>query len=165
VHCHVHKIILAVKTLSQLPVVHAVEELMRASYAYFSHSPKKYNEYKNFASTIDTKGLKIIKNVKTRWLSLLEPMKRIMIEFRTILEKMEVDATKKRKEKVISNQSCSISFRLLLAGLLKFVFFSFFFHSLLSLYFVKLLSSFPFSSILYSLCFSFLFKVHLLRKF
>jgi hypothetical protein len=61
IHCHAHKINLVVKTFSQLPLVHAIEELMKVSHAYFSHSPKKYSEYKTFASTIDTKGLKLIK--------------------------------------------------------------------------------------------------------
>jgi hypothetical protein len=109
---------------------------------------------KTFTSTIDTKGLKIITNVTTRWLSLLEPIKRIMTEFRTVLGKMEVDASNK-KEKVISKQFgccllvCQSSF-----------FFLFIFYFSCS---VKLLSSFPFSSILYSLCLSFLFRVHRLQ--
>jgi hypothetical protein len=92
IHCLAHKINLAVKTLSQLAVFHEVEELMRVSHAYFSHSPKKYQEYKSFASTIDTKGLKVLKNVTTRWLSLLAPMKQIMSKFRTILGKLDMDS-------------------------------------------------------------------------
>jgi hypothetical protein len=66
IHCLAHKLNLAVKTLSQLAVFHEVEELMRISHAYFSHSPKNFQEYKSFASTIDTKGLKVLKNVTTR---------------------------------------------------------------------------------------------------
>jgi hypothetical protein len=92
VHYHAHKINLAVKTLSDLPVFHTIEDLMRVSHVYFSHSPKKYNEYKAFASTINTKGLKLLKNVTTRWLSLLEPMRRLMSEFRTVLGKMYQDS-------------------------------------------------------------------------
>jgi hypothetical protein len=91
VHCHAHKINLAMKTLSNLLEFHAIEDLMRVSHAYFSHSPKKYNEYKAFASTINTKGLKLLKNVTTRWLSLLEPMRRLMSEFHTVLGKMYMD--------------------------------------------------------------------------
>jgi hypothetical protein len=99
IHCHTHKVNSAVKTLSQLDVFQAIEDLMRLSHAYFSHSPKKFNEYKSFATSINTKGLKLLKNVTTRWLSLLDPMRRLMSEFRTILGKMEVD-TNNRKEKV-----------------------------------------------------------------
>jgi hypothetical protein len=110
IHYHAHKINLAVKTLSQLPMVNAVEELMRISHAYFSHSPKKYNEYKTFASTIDTKGLKLIKNVTTRWLSLLEPIKRIMSEFQNSLGKMEVDATNKNEKVTFLQATCFFFF-------------------------------------------------------
>jgi hypothetical protein len=99
IQCHAHKINLAVKTLSQLSIFQAVEDLMRLSHAYFAHSPKKYTEYRAFVQTIDTKGLKLLKNVKTRWLSLLEPMRRLMNEFRTIVGKMHIDSLNK-KEKV-----------------------------------------------------------------
>jgi hypothetical protein len=97
IHCLAHKINLVVKTLSQLAVFHAVEELMRINHAYFSHGPKKFQEYKSFASTIDTKGLNVLKNVTTHWLSLLAPMKRIMSEFRTILGKLDIDSVNKKE--------------------------------------------------------------------
>jgi hypothetical protein len=41
IHCHAHKVNLAVKTLSELDVFHCIEELMRLSHAYFAHSPRK----------------------------------------------------------------------------------------------------------------------------
>jgi hypothetical protein len=70
---------------------------MRINYAYFSHSPNFFQEYKSFASTIDNKGLKVLKNVTTRWLSLLAPMKRIMSEFHTILGKLDIDSLSKKE--------------------------------------------------------------------
>jgi hypothetical protein len=97
IHCFAHKINLAVKTLSQLAMFHEVEELMRISHTYFSHSPKKFQEYKSFVTTIDTKGLKVLKNVTTRWLSLLAPMKRIMSEFRIVLGKLDIDSLNKKE--------------------------------------------------------------------
>jgi hypothetical protein len=99
VHCHAHKVNLAVKTLFELDVFHCIEELMRLSHAYFAHSPKKYNEYKSFAQTIDTKGLKLLKNVTTRWLSLLSPMRQVLSEYHTIIGKMHIDCINK-KEKI-----------------------------------------------------------------
>jgi hypothetical protein len=91
VHCHAHKINVAMKTLSQLEIFHAVEELMRICHAYFFHSPKKYSEFKSFAQTIDTKGLKLLKNVTTCWLSLLEPMRWILSEFCTLVDKISLN--------------------------------------------------------------------------
>jgi hypothetical protein len=99
VHCHAHKVNMAVKTLSELDVFHCIVQLMCLSHAYFAHSPKTYSEYKSFAQTIDTKGLKLLKNVTTRWLSLLSPMRWVLSEYRTILEKMHIDCINK-KEKV-----------------------------------------------------------------
>jgi hypothetical protein len=99
IHCHAHKVNLAVKTLSELDVFYCIEELMRLSHAYFAHSLKKYNEYKSFGQTIDTKGLKLLKNVTTRWLSLLSPMRRVLSKYRMILGKMHIDCINK-KEKV-----------------------------------------------------------------
>jgi hypothetical protein len=38
-----------------------------------------------------------LKNVTTRWLSLLAPMKRIMSEFHTILGKLDIDSLSKKE--------------------------------------------------------------------
>jgi hypothetical protein len=108
VHYHAHKINLAVKTLSQLSIFHSIEEVMRVAYSYFSHSPKKFDEYKSWASTIDTKALKLLKNVTTRWLSLLEPMRRLQSEYRTILGKMETDNSNKKENVSFGSLSSSL---------------------------------------------------------
>ena len=60
---------------------------MQASHAYFLHLPKEYNEYKAFASTTNTKGLKLLMNVTTCLLSLLESMKRLKSELRIVWTK------------------------------------------------------------------------------
>jgi hypothetical protein len=87
VHCHAHKINLDEKTLSKLPVFHVIEDLIQVSHAYFLHLPKKYNEYKAFASTINTKGQKLLMNVTTCLLSLLKPMKHLKSELRIVWTK------------------------------------------------------------------------------
>jgi hypothetical protein len=86
-----------VKTLSQLEIFHTIEEVMKISHAYFSYSPKKYSEFKSFAQTIDTKDLKLLKNVTTFWLSLLESMRRILSEFHILVGKMEIDNSNKKE--------------------------------------------------------------------
>jgi hypothetical protein len=48
---------------------------------------------------METKGLKILKNIKTRWISMLSPAIRAMNEYRTLLVKMLEDS-KLKKEKV-----------------------------------------------------------------
>jgi len=38
-----------------------------------------------------TKGNKILQNVKTRWVLMLNPTKRVMAEYKTLLMKMALD--------------------------------------------------------------------------
>jgi hypothetical protein len=41
---------------------------------------------------VETEGLAILRNIKTRWISLLEPLKRVMGEYKTLIVKMCEDA-------------------------------------------------------------------------
>jgi len=60
-------------------------------YGYFSHSPKRHLEFQRLAQTLETKGNKILKNVKTRWMSMLNPLKKIMAKYCPLLTVMQVD--------------------------------------------------------------------------
>jgi len=60
-------------------------------YDYFSHSPKRHLEFQRFFQTLETKGNKILKNVKTRWMSITDPLKRIMVEYCPLFRIMQVD--------------------------------------------------------------------------
>lgn len=41
---------------------------------------------------METKGLEILRDVKTRWLSMVSPLKRVMSEYMTLVHKMAEDA-------------------------------------------------------------------------
>jgi hypothetical protein len=60
-------------------------------YTYFSSSFKKHLEHGTFAKLLETKGLKLICNVKTRWISMLSLAKRILAEYKTLVVKMHDD--------------------------------------------------------------------------
>ncbi len=45
VHCFVHKTNLAVVTLWKLDLVHQLEGILQAIYAFFTHNPKKFMEF------------------------------------------------------------------------------------------------------------------------
>jgi hypothetical protein len=65
-------------------------------HAYFSHSPKWHLESQKLADIVETEGFIMLRNVKTRWISLLEPLRRIMDEYKTLIAKMcEDDVVKK----------------------------------------------------------------------
>jgi hypothetical protein len=95
--------------------MHAIEDLLKVAHSYFAYSPKKFAEFHSLAQTMETKGLKLFKNVPTRWISLIEPLRRLLAEYRSVIAKMSVDAHNK-KERV-----CFLHF-------LHFVFVAFFWY-------------------------------------
>ena len=74
-----------------------IEGLLKSSHAYFKHSPKRHLEFVKLAKLMETKGLKLLKNVKTRWVSLIEPLRCILQEYIVLLAKMKVDNVLKEK--------------------------------------------------------------------
>jgi hypothetical protein len=60
-------------------------------YGYFNHSPKRHMEFQKLVQTLETKGNKIFKNVKTRWMSMLNPLKRIMEKYHHLLTMMQAN--------------------------------------------------------------------------
>jgi hypothetical protein len=92
VHCVSHRTNLAVKELSHLPVIQKIENILHVLHKYFARSPKRHIEFTKLAEVMETKGLKILRDVKTRWLSMVSPLKRVMSEYRTLIQKMQEDS-------------------------------------------------------------------------
>lgn len=111
VHCMAHCTNLAVEPLSNLPIVAKLESLCQAMYSYFCHSPKHHLEFQKLADLVETKGRSMLKNVKTRWLSLLEPLKRVMGEYKTLIAKMCQDAAVKEPELTVKQTTARESAR------------------------------------------------------
>jgi hypothetical protein len=99
VHCCTHKLNLCTRSLSSLTVMHAIENVLQATHSYFAHSPKKVIEFRTLAQLMETKGLKLLKNVKTRWISYISPLRRLINEFKTVLAKMHADKDDKKSGK------------------------------------------------------------------
>ena len=57
------------------------------------HSPKWHLEFVNLTDMMETHGLKMLCNVKTRWISLLESLKKVLSKYHIILAKMAQDMT------------------------------------------------------------------------
>jgi hypothetical protein len=68
-----------------------IENLLQCLYSYFAHSLKKHLKFTRIAGFMVTKGNKILRNVKTRWISMLSPTKTIMEKYKTLLVKMALD--------------------------------------------------------------------------
>jgi regulator of sigma D len=104
---------LAVLSLSGLPMVKKLEALCNSLHSYVSSSPKWYLEFSKLTEVVETSGLKILGNVKTRWILLLEPMKHVLLEYKTLIVKMNNDAGK--ESKAAQNLSCFCDVHTLLA--------------------------------------------------
>jgi hypothetical protein len=98
IYCMAHRTNLALEPLFNLSLVAKLESLCQAMYAYFSHSPKNHLEFQKLAGVVEIEGLRILRNVTTRWISLLDPLRRIMGEYKTLLVKMCDDAAVKEPE-------------------------------------------------------------------
>jgi hypothetical protein len=69
-------------------------------YTYFFKSPQKHLECLKLAELMETKGLKILRNIKTRWISMLVPTVRVMNEYRTLLVKIQQVSSMRKPKKI-----------------------------------------------------------------
>ena len=73
-------------------MVERIEEMLTSLHAFFAKSPKRHLEFVKLAELMQSKGLKILKNVKTRWISMLSPAVRVMSKYRPLIVKMFTDS-------------------------------------------------------------------------
>jgi hypothetical protein len=95
-----HKLNLPVESLSDLPMVEGIEDMLANLYTYFCKSPQKHLEFLKLVEVMETKGLKILINIKTRWISMLAPTVRVMNEYRTLLVKFHQDSNMRKLKKI-----------------------------------------------------------------
>jgi hypothetical protein len=79
---------LAVQSLSVMLLVSTLENLFQALYGYFSTSPKCHLEFTKLAEIVEIEGLKVLQNVKTRWINMLQPLKWVGKEYKVFIPKM-----------------------------------------------------------------------------
>ena len=72
-------------------MVARIETLLIVLYKYFNKSPKRHLELQKLAELLESKDRKILQNVKTMWISMLSPLKRVLLEYRIFLVKMYFD--------------------------------------------------------------------------
>jgi len=75
VHSMAHQTNLIVLVFSKMNLVANIESMLQSLYAFFSHNPKKFLKFFNPAKTLETKGLKLMHNIKTHWIYMLSPLK------------------------------------------------------------------------------------------
>ncbi len=74
------------------PLVHKLEGFFQATYTYFSYSSnRQILEQCNLAQLLETKGNKLLCNVKTRWIFMLSHAKRVVAKYKSLVLKMNDD--------------------------------------------------------------------------
>jgi uncharacterized membrane protein len=74
----------------------------------FSKSPKRHLEFTKLAKLMETKGAKILKNVKTCWIFILLFVRHVMVEYKTLLIKVTLDAPINDKAKTNFDLLCDV---------------------------------------------------------
>jgi hypothetical protein len=69
---------LVVVVLSKLLLVFHMEFMLQSLYSFLAYNLKKLLEFTNLAKTLETKRQKLLRNVKTHWISMLSPLKRTL---------------------------------------------------------------------------------------
>jgi hypothetical protein len=90
-HYVVHRNNLSVQCLSDLEMVARIEALLAALHKYFNQFPIRHLKLQKLAELLESKCINFFQNVKTRWISMLSSLKRVLSEYRTILVKMYYD--------------------------------------------------------------------------
>jgi hypothetical protein len=81
----------------------SIEALLLHSHSCFAHSPKKVTEFHTLAEQMETKRLKLLKNVKTRWINCHLPLRRMLSRWISVMAKMwveKIDKTSGKKNKI-----------------------------------------------------------------
>lgn len=92
-----HQTYLAVQALSNLPMVTKIKTLLQSLHSYFTSFLKIHLGFTKLAEIMETSGLKMLPTVRTRWISMFEPLKRILSEYKTLIVKMSKDAIEESK--------------------------------------------------------------------
>jgi hypothetical protein len=68
--------------LNGLNFVFKIKSMFVSNYNYFSHSLKKHLEAIKLVEFLESKSNKILKNIKTCWISMLSPSKQVLANTR-----------------------------------------------------------------------------------
>ncbi len=75
-----------------LPLNSCIKNLLQCLYGYFNHSPKKHLEFTKLVEIMEIEGNKILWNIKTRWISMINLVKCGLFKYCILLMKMALDA-------------------------------------------------------------------------
>lgn len=91
-HCVAHYTNLAASLINALPIMKSLENLVQKAYGFFTDSPRCHLELSRLSTLLETKGQKLVKNVKTQWMGILSCIERKLAEYKPLILQMSEDA-------------------------------------------------------------------------
>jgi hypothetical protein len=79
------------QSLSSMLMLSKLEDFLQSHYKYFFGSPKRHLEFTKLVEIVEIEGLKVLWNVKTRWINMLAPFKKFGKDYKTLIAKTVVD--------------------------------------------------------------------------
>ncbi len=70
-------------------MVSKLEDLLQTFYGYFSSSPNHHFQFTKLVAIVKIKGPKVIWNLKTKWISMFQPLRCVKNNYRNLIIKME----------------------------------------------------------------------------
>ncbi len=95
-----HSCNLAFKIMSSLGIVNNIKDLSQSCHAYFAHNLKMHLVFTKLIDIMETKGLKMLKNMKTQWISLLDALWNFFSKYKPLLAKTFMDNSSNQTTKV-----------------------------------------------------------------
>jgi hypothetical protein len=92
VHCMVHMTNLAIQILLNLLWCLTLKVFCNICMFFFSHNLKIHLEFTKLVEIMETKGNKILCNIKTRWISIINPIKHVLSKYHIIIMKITLDS-------------------------------------------------------------------------
>jgi len=77
-----HQCTIVIQTLSNMLLVAKIEALLASVYMCFAHYLKRPLEHNKLIEIMETKGLKILQNVKTWWVFMMALSKCVLYEYK-----------------------------------------------------------------------------------
>ncbi len=112
---------LAIAMLSSLKLVSKVESLLAEMYNYFAHSPKQHLEFCKLVEILESKGNKLLKNIKTWQISMLSSCKIFFAKYKILVVKMAEDSDHIENAKSSYELPCGVEMLLGLACILPYL--------------------------------------------
>ncbi len=72
-------------------IVKNIKDVLQSLYVYFFHSLKKTQKFVDLVDIMEIRGKQILKNIKTHWISILLPTKKVLFEYCVLVLKMHKD--------------------------------------------------------------------------